>query len=51
MCSRWKAGSMIMPRAAVELAVDRQQPVAHQPDQVAEVRLAPEKFDACDTVT
>ena len=30
-------------RAAVELAVDREQPVAHQADEVAEVGLAPEE--------
>ena len=30
-------------RAAVEVAVDRQQPVAHQADQVAEVPFAPEE--------
>ncbi len=29
------------PRVAMEVAVDRQQPVAHQADQVAKVRLAP----------
>ena len=41
MCSWWKAGSMIRREAAVELAVDRQQAVAHQSDQVAEVAFAP----------
>ena len=30
-------------RAAVELTVDRQQPIAHQTDQVAEVPVAPEE--------
>ena len=37
-------------RAAVELAVDREQAVAHQADEVAEVRFAPVKLDACETV-
>ena len=32
-----------LARAAVEVPVDRQQPVAQQPDQVAEVRLAPDE--------
>ena len=41
MFSRWKRRQHDPPRAAVEVAVDRQQAVAHQPDQVAEVALAP----------
>ena len=36
-----KAGEHDQARAAVEVAVDREQPVAHQADQVAEVRFAP----------
>ena len=43
MRSRWKAGSMICREAAVEVAVGRQQAVAEQPDQVAEVAVAPEE--------
>ena len=38
------------PRLAMEVAVDRQQPVAHQPDQVAEAALrAMSKSAACET--
>ena len=31
------------PRAAVKIAVDREQPIAHQADEVAEVALTPEE--------
>ena len=41
MCSRWNAGQHDQARAAVEVAVDREQAVAHQADQIAEVPVAP----------
>ena len=36
-----EGGEHDAPGAAVEVAVDRQQPIAHQPDQVAEAPFAP----------
>ena len=38
-----EGGQHDLPRAAVEVAVDREQPVAEQRDQVAEVAFAPDE--------